>query len=136
MAFGKHLMLDLRECDQAKLDDLELCFALLNDIPDRIKMKKISAPHVFRYRAEQEEDRGITGVTLIAESHISLHTFPVKGHAFADVFSCKPFDVDLVIAIFVQAFAVKKFDSYTQDRGKHFTRQERLQGADIPLKSV
>ena len=136
MAFGKHLMLDLRECDQVKLDDLELCFSLLHDIPDRIKMKKISAPHVFRYQAELEEDRGITGVTLIAESHISLHTFPVKGHAFADVFSCKPFDLELVISIFCEAFSVKQFDCYTQDRGKHFTRQERLHSTDIPLKSI
>ena len=52
--YGPHLMLDLSECNPAVLDDLDACFNLLNELPDRIGMTKITQPYVFRYRGRAE----------------------------------------------------------------------------------
>jgi S-adenosylmethionine decarboxylase len=116
-------MLDLNECDPAKLDDFELCFRILNDLPDQIGMTKITQPHVFRYSGLVPEDKGITGVVIIAESHISIHTFPEKNYAFVDIFSCKPFDIEPAKQYFIKAFESKDPDVFITERGLKFPRR-------------
>lgn len=123
LGFGPHLMLDLNECDPAKLDDFELCFRILNDLPDQIGMTKITQPHVFRYSGLVPEDKGITGVVIIAESHISIHTFPEKNYAFVDIFSCKPFDIEPAKQYFIKAFESKDPDVFITERGLKFPRR-------------
>jgi S-adenosylmethionine decarboxylase len=113
-------MMDLDDCDPAILDDLEACFTLLNTLPDKIGMTRITQPYVFRYAAPVREDEGITGVTIIAESHISLHTYPRKGYAFVDLFSCKPFDVEEARDYIVQFFQSKSPVVHVQERGVTF----------------
>lgn len=118
--YGPHLMLDLSDCNPIILDDLEACFKLLNDLPDIIGMTKITQPYVFRYSAPVPEDEGITGVVIIAESHISLHTYPGKRFVFVDLFSCKPFDVDMARDYVTQFFQSKSALYHVQERGAAF----------------
>lgn len=118
--YGPHLMLDLNDCNPAILDDLEACFKLLNELPERIGMTKITQPYVFRYSSPVPEDEGITGVTIIAESHISLHTYPRKKFVFVDMFSCKPFDVDMARDYIVQFFQSKSPVVHVRKRGEAF----------------
>ena len=92
--FGPHLMLDCYGCPREKLGDMDLIFNTLDTFPPKIGMNKIMPPYVFKYVGKVPEDWGISGVVLIAESHISIHTFPDKDHAFIDIFSCKDFDTD------------------------------------------
>jgi S-adenosylmethionine decarboxylase len=118
--YGPHLMLDLNDCNSAILDDLEACFRLLNELPEKIGMTKITQPYVFRYSGLVTEDEGITGVTIIAESHISLHTYPKKNFVFVDIFSCKPFDVEGARDYVVQFFQSKSPLVHIQERGAAF----------------
>jgi S-adenosylmethionine decarboxylase len=118
--YGPHLMLDLNDCNSAILDDLEACFRLLNELPEKIGMTKITQPYVFRYSGLVPEDEGITGVTIIAESHISLHTYPKKNFVFVDIFSCKPFDVEGARDHVVQFFQSKSPLVHIQERGAAF----------------
>lgn len=118
--YGPHLMLDLGECNPEILNDLDACFHLLNELPEEIGMTKITQPYVFRYCGQVPEDAGITGVTIIAESHISLHTYPHKRFVFVDLFSCKPFDVERARDRIVQFFQSKSPSVYTYERGKQF----------------
>ena len=46
--YGPHLMLDLNDCNPGILDDLEACFRLLHDLPEKIGMTKITQPYLFR----------------------------------------------------------------------------------------
>jgi S-adenosylmethionine decarboxylase len=124
--YGPHLMLDLANCDPAILDDLDACFTLLNELPEKVGMTKITQPYVFRYKGLIPEDEGITGVTVIAESHISLHTYPHKGFAFVDLFSCKPFDVERAKDHIVQFFRSKSHMVHVQERGTAFPATIRL----------
>ncbi len=120
--FGPHLMLDLSDCDPERLNDLDLCFDLLNQIPDQIGMTKITQPHVFRYSGLVPEDEGITGMVIIAESHISLHTFPQKRYCFVDIFSCKPFEVERAKQRFIEAFGSLSPEVFVTERGRRFPR--------------
>lgn len=124
--YGPHLMLDLNDCNPAILDDLDACFRLLNELPEKIGMTKITQPYVFRYTGLIPEDEGITGVAIIAESHISLHTYPQKRFVFVDLFSCKPFDVKEAKDHIVQFFQSKSPAVHMQERGAAFPTAVRF----------
>lgn len=111
--FGMHLMLDAYEADQTKLEDMKAIFKFLHDLPDMIGMNRLGLPTVIN--ADETENGfdpgGITGFTLIAESHISIHTFPKRGFFTMDLYSCSNFEND-----------VEKILSYTKEMfgfGKH-----------------
>lgn len=120
--FGPHLMLDLNECNPEKLNDYRLIFDLLATIPDKVGMTKITQPHVFPYSGLVPEDEGITGIVVIAESHISIHTFPKKNYVFIDIFSCKYFDLEEIKQELIDVFESKKFDIHYTKRGLDFPR--------------
>jgi len=120
--FGPHLMLDLRQCDEKKLSDYDLVFDVLHDLPEKIGMTKVTQPYVFPYSGLVPEDKGITGTVIIAESHISIHTFQEKDYCFVDVFSCKHFDVEFAAKYLINAFASRKYDKHIVHRGKEFAR--------------
>ena len=124
--FGPHLMLDLSECDQKRINDLDFIFNFLNTLPGKIGMAKITQPYVFPYPGLVPEDRGITGFVVMAESHLSIHTFTEKGYAFVDLFSCKPFDTDMARDLIIKAFISKKPKVYMIERGAGFPRSGYL----------
>ena len=121
-SFGPHLMLDLRKCNEEKLRDYSLIFDILNDLPEKIGMTKITQPYVFPYAGLVPEDKGITGAVIIAESHISIHTFQEKDYCFVDVFSCKDFDVEFAAEYLIDVFESRDYDKYIINRGKDFVR--------------
>ncbi len=120
--FGPHLMLDLGDCDVARLTDLPYIFNLLNTLPDEIGMTKITQPYVFPYEGLVPDDEGITGTVIIAESHISVHTFPRKKYCFVDLFSCKTFDVDRARERLIEAFGSRRPEVHLVHRGSEFPR--------------
>ena len=61
------------------------------------EMKAIARPLVLYYQHEKREESGITGFVIIADSHISIHTYPFKGSLYMDIFSCKWFDKGRII---------------------------------------
>jgi S-adenosylmethionine decarboxylase len=94
----------------------------LHELPDKIGMTKITQPYVFPYSGLVPEDEGITGVVIIAESHISIHTFPLKNYAFIDIFSCKPFDWSNISDIIKETFHADEMEFNIVQRGKDFPR--------------
>jgi S-adenosylmethionine decarboxylase len=121
--FGPHLMLDGYGCDRQKLEDLDLIYRILEDLPARIGMTRIMPPYVFKYSGLRPEDWGISGFVLIAESHISIHTFPEKQFVSVDIFSCKAFDADLAATYFKKAFHMTKAETNVLDRGTEFPKE-------------
>ena len=72
-----HLVMDGYGADAHRLQDESLVRELLDTYPDAIGMTKISEPLVHRYtEGRVPTDWGVSGFVLIAESHISVHTFP------------------------------------------------------------
>ena len=125
--FGMHLMVDGYGCDRSRLEDLSLIYNFLSEYPAHMGMTKIMPPYVFRYDgANSPEDWGISGFVLIAESHISIHTFPDKGYLSLDIFSCKNFDAARAIAYVEKMFAVAKSETKVLDRGLEFPKNIRV----------
>lgn len=119
MSYGPHLTMDLAECEQ-NLDRVDGVVYLLDELPRMLNMKPLMPPYAFWHSSCSEEDRGITGVVVIAESHISCHTYPEKNFVFLDIFSCKPFDRRAAMDYVIEHFKSKNVEQKTIERGKHF----------------
>ncbi len=79
---GRHLVVELCECNPAKLNDQAFLEECLDEAVRRSGATKVRS--VFhRYNPQ-----GISGVVVIAESHISIHTWPEYGYAAVDFFTC------------------------------------------------
>ncbi len=118
--FGVHLMVDGYGCERSKLEDINLIYNFLDESPARMDMTKIMPPYVFRYNGVTPEDWGISGFVLIAESHISVHTFPDKQYLSLDMFSCKPFDTQMAVETVKKYFSMQKYEMKVLDRGQEF----------------
>lgn len=127
--FGPHLTLDLNDCNPDKLSDFDLVFDVLNNLPEKIGMTKITQPYVFKYQGLVPEDKGITGFVVIAESHISIHTFQEKKYVFIDLFSCKPFDYTYAEQYLIQLFESRTPTVQILNRGHDFPRSPALMPA-------
>jgi S-adenosylmethionine decarboxylase len=120
--FGPHITLDLKGCPKNILSNYQLHFDYLKNIPKLIQMTPITQPYVFPYEGLVPEDKGITGIVIIAESHISVHSFEEKGYCFIDIFSCKEFDTDKAIKLTKEIFNPTSCDINIVERGKDFPR--------------
>ena len=81
-ALGTHLLLELRECDADKLNDLSYVREALIEATERVGATIVGeAFHAF-------SPHGVTGVLAIAESHLCVHTWPEYGYAAVDIFTC------------------------------------------------
>jgi len=87
-------------------------------------------PYVFKYDGgDKPEDWGVSGFVIIAESHISIHTFPEKGYFSIDIFSCKEFDIPAALEIIKSFFGTEDLEVQTTSRGTEFPRDIGMAGA-------
>ena len=115
-----HLVIDGHGCDYQQLSDPDYVRRFLDSFPDAVQMTKITAPNVLTYRGPTPEDWGVSGFVIIAESHISVHTFPDRGHINIDVFSCKAFDTERVLDEVRQVFTMAEVRWWTLERGLEY----------------
>jgi S-adenosylmethionine decarboxylase len=120
--FGQHLMVDGYGCSYSYLSNISRVIRFLEELPDMIKMTKIMPPYAFKYEGKIPEDWGLSGFVLIAESHISVHTFPEKHYLSLDVFSCKDFDTEVAFDFATTLFGIKTSEVKIVDRGIEFPR--------------
>ena len=120
--FGPHLTIDLKGCPKEILANYDLHFNYLKTLPNIIDMTPITQPYVFPYEGLVPGDRGITGVVIIAESHLSVHSFEEKGYSFIDIFSCKDFDVQKAIDLTLELFKPASHEVTIVKRGLDFPR--------------
>ena len=89
-----HLLIDGIACASCLGDEVFL-YDLLNTYPDKIGMVKVGVPTVCRFSTVN--DNGLSGIVVIAESHISIHTSIPYKTVNIDIFSCKDFDHEKVL---------------------------------------
>jgi S-adenosylmethionine decarboxylase len=120
--FGVHLTLDGYGGSPARLGDLGSVRAWLEQLPDTLGMSKLADPLLVEVGRRSDKDAGgITGVVLIAESHISIHTFPLRRFASADVYTCQNrLDKDWLLAYFRDAFELEAIEHNLIIRGTQF----------------
>ncbi len=99
--YGRHLILSATACNDALLDKASIA-EFLRETARRIDMVTFGDPFVERFGGGIEV--GISGVQLIETSAISLHTNDGARDLYLDVFSCKDFSADTVIAYVQELF--------------------------------
>lgn len=124
--FGPHLTIDASNCNVRKLADASLVYDILKNLPPLMDMTLMTLPYVVKWKDKWAKTAGISGFVMIAESHISIHTFPDDNYAFIDVFSCKSFDTDKAAEFLIKAFEAKKSEKNVVKRGLDFPRKEIL----------
>jgi len=123
IGFGPHLMVDGYKGNYSKLASVETITNFLDTLPEKIGMTKIMPPYVFKYDGgDKPEDWGVSGFVIIAESHISIHTFPEKGYFSIDIFSCKDFNMDEALDFIKNYFETEDLEIRTTQRGTEFPR--------------
>lgn len=78
----KHVLFTLYHCDEILLNDRMFIENLLYETSQKC------AATFLNTVSHQFEPQGVTAVTLLAESHISIHTWPEKQMAVCDIFTC------------------------------------------------
>lgn len=112
-----HVIIDGYGGDPQRLADEAVLQALLDEYPAQLNMTKIAPPAVYRYVGAKPEDWGLSGFVLIAESHISVHTFPARRCLWADIFSCKEFDAARAVDGIKEAFRLREVQVQVLPRG-------------------
>ena len=81
-ALGKHLLLELKDCDKEVLNDLSFLKDTL------LTAASEAGATVLGESFHHFNPQGVSGVVIIAESHLSIHTWPEYDYAAADIFTC------------------------------------------------
>ena len=100
--FGVHFMLDGYNASYDALKDIDVLTQMLQTLPEKMGMYAISKPLVVEVGPNNKKDPGgISGFVMIAESHISFHTFPGREFVTVDVYTCQD---ELNVEKFTEAF--------------------------------
>lgn len=126
MHFGEHLMIDGYGAPFEKLESKELCFDVINELPNLLGMKKICEPNLVRFPGNDAKDPGgWSGYVMIAESHISIHTFSKRGFLTADVYTChNGLDVEKIKNYFKDKFELRDLEINFVKRGLKYPEKD------------
>lgn len=123
-----HLMVSGFGSPKKHMDDYNKIYSFLKSLPKKVGMELMGLPIVYRVDKDIHPDIGITGVSIITTSHISIHTFPngqkdgkrkprglnkkTFGSFFCfDLFSCNDFDPEVVIKEIKKVFKPKQIET-------------------------
>lgn len=107
---GSHLIIDL--WDAERLDDIGAIELAL-----RRAIKAAGAKLLHLHLHEFEPSGGVSGVAVLAESHISIHTWPERGYAAVDAFMCGSAEPHKVVPVLKHAFNAGRIAISEQMRG-------------------
>ena len=109
---GHHYIIELYDCEFDLLDNLELINNAL------LECARIGQATILESKFHKFAPQGVSGVVVIAESHISIHTWPESNYAAIDFFTCKlDTEMDPFFTYFKQAFAPGDIDVRLIQRG-------------------
>ena len=107
----KHILFDLKGCPADLLDDAKHVRNTL------FHASIISNSKILKIDYQQFTPQGVTGFALLAESHLSIHTWPEKGVAKCDIFTCSDKCLpEKAVEYVKEAFMATQITSETIDR--------------------
>jgi len=120
--FGEHLTIDGYGGNTEKLSDNDLVLKCLCELPELLEMKKLAEPVVYFAKGGSEKDPGgWTGVVVIEESHISMHTFPLRCFISIDVYTCRNgMNTEFIKEYFKKQFGLKELEVNFIKRGTKY----------------
>ena len=115
--WGYHLTLDCANCDRESIKSVDHVRKFIEVLLNRIDMLPIGEPRIEYTAGEFLDKAGLTAVQIIVTSTIVAHFIDSNGDLYLDVFSCKEFENDVVIA------TVGEYFKPTKVRANFLTRQ-------------
>jgi S-adenosylmethionine decarboxylase len=120
--FGVHIMIDGYGAAEALLANADYLRSLLDTLPAEMGMHPICEPQLVEVGPMNPKDPGgLSGFVMIAESHISFHTFPKRGFVTMDLYTCQcGLDREKAVARLKSAFGLVDADVFIQERGMRY----------------
>ena len=109
---GRHLLLDLFACAPEPLNDASLLQRLLTGAAVQAGAQVVA--HVFH----PFSPHGVTGVVVISESHLSIHTWPELGYAALDFYTCGSADAEAALIAIARALRAGRAELVEVRRGE------------------
>lgn len=81
-ALGTHIIVELSDCNSRTLSDVDQVTNIL------VTAAKEANAEVLQTAFHRFTPQGVSGVVVIAESHLSIHTWPEYGYAAMDIYTC------------------------------------------------
>lgn len=125
MHFGVHFTIDGYDADADALADTQKVLACVTELPKKLGMHTICDPVTVEVGPNNKKDPGgVSGFVMIAESHISIHTFPGKRFFSADIYTCQDeLDTNTILDYFTESFSVTDFETNLLTRGTRYGQQ-------------
>ncbi|MDP9107663.1 MAG: adenosylmethionine decarboxylase [Pseudomonadota bacterium] len=127
---GVHVIADLAQIDPCLLSDAEALAQILHDAAHAAGATVLSR-HFHHFGS----GAGVTGVVLLAESHMSLHTWPEAGFAALDIFMCGQANADRALAQIVIALGAQQQRLHRIVRGGSSAPVTPLQTSSTQVES-
>ena len=110
VVLGKHVLIELRGVDPGLLDNVDEVMRILSESAEK---GEVTVEGTLKHKFKPQ---GVSGILLLSESHISIHTWPEIGFAAIDIFTCggKP---DLITEHIIKEFKPKTSKVDSLDRG-------------------
>ncbi len=136
---GKHLLLELAGCNQKALNDLAHIKSVLTVAAE------LAGATVLNSVFHQFTPQGVTGALILAESHITAHSYPEHGRISIDMFTCgKKCSPENVIDFLIASFEAKSHDDMLLQRcmglkvlgpqGSPILKSQQPEEAPFPLR--
>lgn len=113
VGIGTHCLIDLHGVAAEALQNNKLIQQTLFDC-----VTLVGATPIFSRFHQFGGAAGITGVILLQESHISIHTWPEYGYAAVDVFMCGAIEIDAIASTLSRAFSPSQVRTQMLARGQ------------------
>ena len=118
MDYGKHLLLEVITKDGKDLASVAKMAKFFDLIISRVGFNVVLKPTFYKFKPRINGDlSGVTGMCVVSESHISIHTWPEKEYFAFDIFSCSDFDENKVIDVIQEMFDTKEIYTQIIERG-------------------
>lgn len=112
-SLGQHFLIEYYDCNPVILDDLEAIKEIM------LTAAKKSGATILNNFLHKFSPQGVSGVVIIAESHLAIHTWPENNYAGADFFTCGTRVDPLIAYEYIKQQLECKYSNYTKhDRGK------------------
>ena len=120
-ALGRHLLLELFDCDLDAINNVEAVKGALIEAAKRAQATIVDV--VFH----EFNPFGVSGVVVIAESHLAIHTWPEYRYAAVDIFSCGDvLQPEVAARYLVEQFGAERTSAVEMQRGMFLSRTRPL----------
>jgi S-adenosylmethionine decarboxylase len=120
-ALGRHLLMELEDCNEETLNDLEALKEAMLTAADE------AGATILGESFHRFSPHGISGVVVIAESHLCIHTWPEHGYAAADIFTCgTTVQPEKAAELLIEKLGARKHSLEEIPRGLRVTERARL----------